>query len=302
MVEFKTYDESKLDEQIELVKDVIKDWDWVIWYPNKKSLKESYSLENFTPETRHYVYDKKKLVGFLSSTVEREIDGILWGSIHIPFIRKDYEYIEKDLMNRTIELLKSKGVKAIRAIAMPGWGETIPILERLNFKERTLLSYVTLFNVNKFVTPGYIRPKQSIFDMEIENNFDFLIETISQINSQLVDRVRKKINDYQINNSLISSIVTKIGDNLAYGLIYVLTNYLEMPGRAFLEVQQLLNNGEDHSIKAVLYATIKYLAHKADQAGYSILWHEMRDINLLKDYEPLNLKFDPCYSYVLRID
>ncbi len=54
MAIFKTYDGSQLDDQIELVKDVIKEWDWVIWYPNKESLSKSYSQKGFTANTHHY--------------------------------------------------------------------------------------------------------------------------------------------------------------------------------------------------------------------------------------------------------
>ena len=40
-------DESKIDAQIELVQEIIKDWEWVIWYPNKDSLLKSYSEGRF---------------------------------------------------------------------------------------------------------------------------------------------------------------------------------------------------------------------------------------------------------------
>ena len=98
MIKYRNYDDSLLEDQLELVKDVIKDWEWVIWYPNKQSLLESYSRPGFSADTRHYAFDGEKMVGFLSSTIEREIEDVQYGSIHIPFIRKEYEYIEEELL------------------------------------------------------------------------------------------------------------------------------------------------------------------------------------------------------------
>lgn len=302
MAIFKTYDGSQLDDQIELVKDVIKEWDWVIWYPNKESLSKSYSQKGFTANTRHYAYENNKLVGFLSSTVEKEIDEVLWGSIHIPFIRKGFEHIEKELMDIANNILASQGVKVIRTIAMPGWGDTIQILERHGFGERILLSYVTLFSVSNLLTSGYIDTKSSIFNESDENYNDYLIETISKINSQSRDELRERLDNYYANKTLIARAITQIEQNIAYGLVFKGDNYLEIPGRAFLEVQHSANDGNKDLIKDVIIDTFMYLTNKAKEVGYETLWHEVRDVNLLKHYEQLELKFEPCYRYILRVE
>ena len=92
MVEFKTYEESRLDAHIQLVLEVSKDWEWMPWYPNQDELKKIYSREGFTPDTRHYAYDGAELVGFLSSAVEEVVDGVQFGSFHIPYIKIELIY------------------------------------------------------------------------------------------------------------------------------------------------------------------------------------------------------------------
>nr|NHJ84199.1 hypothetical protein [Asgard group archaeon] len=130
-MQFKIYDESRLDDHIELVNDVIKDWEWISWYPTKEQLRVAYSREGFTPETRHYLYDGDKLVAFLSSAVEEVDDkGVQHGSIHRPFVRKGYEHLEDKLMEKTLGELKARGVKVVRTNLKPGMGNLAEILER----------------------------------------------------------------------------------------------------------------------------------------------------------------------------
>ncbi|GAG95338.1 unnamed protein product, partial [marine sediment metagenome] len=99
-MEFKIYEESRLKDLGELVKEVVKDWAYDPWYPSMEQLKEVYSAEGFTPETRHFLYDGDKLVAFLSSAIEDEVDGVQWGSIHMPFIRKGYEKVQEKLYDK----------------------------------------------------------------------------------------------------------------------------------------------------------------------------------------------------------
>jgi hypothetical protein len=112
---FEIYDKSRLDDQVKFIDEVTNSWKWKPWYPSKEELSEIYSRENFTADTRHYVYDGNKLVAFLSSAVEGIVDGEQTGSIHIPFVREGYNEVKESLMTKTIETLKIKGVKTIFA-------------------------------------------------------------------------------------------------------------------------------------------------------------------------------------------
>lgn len=123
-MEFCTYNEQYLNNQVKLVRKVTNDWK-NFSYPDVQRLKSIYSKETFTPDTRHYLFDDDNLVGFLSSAVEGIEGGILYGSIQYPFvdvsdITKRIE-LQKDLMDRAKSTLKKKGVSVIRSIFNESW-------------------------------------------------------------------------------------------------------------------------------------------------------------------------------------
>lgn len=300
MVKFSIYDESKLDAQIELVQEVIKDWDWVIWYPNKESLKESYSREGFSPETRHYAYDGEKLVGFLSSTIERKIDDVLFGSIHIPFIRKGYEHVEEELVKKAINTLQTKGAEAIRSFAMPGWGNTIQILEKHGFKEKKLLSYATMFSVNLLMSKDYKKPEH-IAEIVLPKDDYKLVECIVKESKQAREVIERYIDKLITDDALVAStIVYNYGDT-SFGYLAKGLQYLEMPGRIFLSFVPVVKKENMRFFKEVIKDGFEFLARKAKKAGYDTLWYEARDVENVELYKELGLKMEPTYGFTLRV-
>jgi len=123
-MKFSIYKEEFLKDQVELVSKVTKNWD-DYGYPDVEQLKEVYSRETFTPDTRHYLFEDDKLVGFVASAVENKEGDIQYGSIQFPFVDKSNPEerikIEKDLMTKAMETLKTKGVHVIRSIFSEKW-------------------------------------------------------------------------------------------------------------------------------------------------------------------------------------
>ncbi|MGC9777836.1 MAG: hypothetical protein HZR80_01175 [Candidatus Heimdallarchaeota archaeon] len=292
-MQFKTYSKSRLDDHINLVQDVIKDWDWKLWYPEKEELAKTYSQEGFTPETRHYVYENELLVGFLSSAVEEKVDGIQYGSIHILFIRQGYEHIEEELMTKTIEVLKSKGVEVIRTASMPGWGNYSQTLEQWGFKKEALLAQRTIFEPSDLLDPHYTVP-DSIVEIALPQDKEKLVEAM-----QLYDkRSKEEIN--QLLDELVSSgeyfagaIVMKDNKPLSAGLLtegYSSTT-------AFLSRLPI----PEESFEWVLQDLFLFLVHKAHKLGITLLWHQMFDVSYAPYYAGLNLKFEPFHRYLLPL-
>ncbi len=300
MVKFSIYDESKLDAQIELVQDVIKNWNWVIWYPNKESLKESYSREGFSPETRHYAYDGEKLVGFLSSTIERKIDDVLFGSIHIPFIRKGYEYIEEELVKKAITTLQTKGAEAIRSFAMPGWGNTIQILEKCGFKEKKLLSYATMFSVNLLMSKDYKKPEH-VAEIVLPKDDYKLVECIMKENKQPREVIERYIDKLIADDALVASTIVYNYGDASFGYLAKGLQYLEMPGRIFLSFAPVVKKENMRFFKDIIKDGFEFLARKAKKAGYDTLWYEARDVENVELYKELGLKMEPTFGFTLRI-
>ncbi|MCY3414167.1 MAG: hypothetical protein INQ03_21155 [Candidatus Heimdallarchaeota archaeon] len=124
-MKYSTYKEDYLEDQIQLVTKVTKDW-FGFGYPNSaEQLKEVYSRETFTPDTRHYLYDNDKLVGFIASAVENKEGEIQYGSIQYPFVDagNDEERLklEQKLLKKATETLKEKGVNIIRSTFNDDW-------------------------------------------------------------------------------------------------------------------------------------------------------------------------------------
>ena len=108
-LEYRTYSEELLSMQHAFISEVTKDWKgWS--YPSLKDLKEVYARDGFTPDTRHYAFIDDEMVGFVSSAVERIIDGVQTGSIQVPFIKDNDPEVAEFLMEKAISVLKEKGV------------------------------------------------------------------------------------------------------------------------------------------------------------------------------------------------
>ncbi|NHJ41008.1 MAG: hypothetical protein FK731_13335 [Asgard group archaeon] len=292
-MEFKTYDESRLDDHIELVQEVIKEWDWESWYPTKEQLKRNYSSEGFTPETRHYLYDNEKLIAFLSSAVEEVIDGVQHGSIHRLFIRKGYEYAEDKIMKKTIDELKARGVKIISTSIKPGMGNLREILERWGFGERTIMDYSVIFPIKEYVNSKYQKPDY-IIDIDFDTDLELLVNAIYNQGSQTKEYVTKRLEAQINNNRVFAAVVAKKDEKiLSYGLLY----HGNRPERAFMSSISLQKNENGNLIKDIFY----FLVEKANKFDKSFLYHQITDFSLMEHYTDLNLKFVPSYKYILRL-
>ncbi|MFX1253357.1 MAG: hypothetical protein ACFFCZ_17240 [Promethearchaeota archaeon] len=297
MVEFKMYDELRLDDHIKLVLEVIEDWDWKPWYPNQEELKRIYSREGFTPDTRHYVYDDEKLVGFLSSGVDGEVDGVLFGSFHIPFIKKGYEHIEDELFSKTINTLKERGVEAIRTTTMPGWGPMPKMLEKLGFGEQKFLAMRTIFetdaiDVSTFQKPEYIQVVDIIKDREI------LKKTIHSARGTPLEEIDSTLNYFATHDMYYVGVVVNTELVTTYGMLYEGPNYEgDTIKRAFISRIPFSKEVDKQILKEVFL----YLVYKAKEMNIDLLWHQIADNVPLEYYDDLSLKFEPFYEYVLRL-
>ncbi len=122
-MKYSTYKEEFLEKQVALVNNVTEGWNFN--YPNAEQLKEAYGRENFTPDTRHYLFVEDELVGFVASAVENKEGEIQYGSIQLPFVnlanKKKKQELELELIERAKATLKEKGVNIIRSNFEESW-------------------------------------------------------------------------------------------------------------------------------------------------------------------------------------
>ena len=109
----KNFQEEFLEEQEKVGIEATKDWSGFGQTP-AATLKQIYSGENFDPETKFYAFDGDKLVGFLTSTILPEQDGIKKANLEFPIVLAEHEECAELLFNSAIETLKKKGVKKVQ--------------------------------------------------------------------------------------------------------------------------------------------------------------------------------------------
>lgn len=294
-MEFRIYDEQRLDDHIELVNEVIKDWEWISWYPTKEQLRIAYSREGFTPDTRHYLYDNDKLIGFLSSAVEeKDEDGIQHGSIHRLFVRKGYEYVEDKIMKKTLDLLKERGVQIVRTSIKPGMGNLAGILERWGFGERTKMDYSVIFKIEDYVNADFQKPEYLI-DIDLETDRELLIDAIYSDRKRTKEEIANRLETLIKNKRIVAAVVAKENNEI---LTYCMVYTGNTTKRAFMEALPKLKPLNEMHIKDIF----SFIVGKVYKAGKVFLYHQITDFDLVNYYKDLDLKFVPSYKYILRFE
>ncbi|MCG3254534.1 MAG: hypothetical protein KAU62_00540 [Candidatus Heimdallarchaeota archaeon] len=289
---FEIYNQSRLDDQLKLIDEVSVQWKWKPWYPSKEDLTEIYSQESFTADTRHYVYDRAELVAFLSSAVERIIDGEQTGSIHIPFVKDGYKDVEEALMKKTMEILKSKGVEVVHAYIMPAWGNVEEIITKRGFTKKILIAYRTLIKIKDFVDKGYSKP-DNLQNLDIRKDRELVVDMIHKIRGISKQEVEKIIDNLIAENLFIAGSMIRDGDDVAVGLLY----RAYQPEKGFLRLFCQSKNKE----KNLIVDNFSYLVQKADETGLNLIWHQVPDVSFIDKYEEFNLDFETFNEYVLKL-
>jgi hypothetical protein len=295
-MEFKIYEESRLENLGKLVKDVVKDWPQDPWYPTMKQLKEVYeNNENFTPETRHFVYDGDKLVAFLASALEDEVEGVQWGSIHMPFIRKGYEKVEPKLFDKTMEVLKEKGAQKIRAFARPEYGYIPDLLKKWGFKKteetgKRIILKAKDFADSKFDKPDYFYELDLKDDKHLEKFKKFYLKARTEVTEENFDQTMLAFRERELT---ISCVIAKKDEALSYGLLYK----ADQPGRSFLSSIPIFSKDYEYILKEML----TFMANKAKEGGYEEIYHGLVDQENEELYKKMGIEFSPTFRYELDL-
>lgn len=140
----KQYQEAFLEAQERVGKEVTKNWA-VFGQTPADQLKKAYSQPGFDPETRHYCFKVGELIGFLTSEVLEEVDGVRKANLEFPLVLPGHEEVESLLYEKAIKVLKKKGVTAVRSRVSDSWGKTVEMAERYGyaFLEERAVDYST---------------------------------------------------------------------------------------------------------------------------------------------------------------
>jgi hypothetical protein len=255
MVDFKTYKEDYLDNQVKLVREVTKDWHG-FHYPNKEIIKGWYEEnENFTPETRHYAFVDNELIGFLSSAVEGEFSGITYGSIQYPFVREGNEEIRDKLMKKAIETLQAKNVQIIQTYIYECWGANVfPKINKYGYDDGRVVRRYARFMPKDFFFPDFEKPKE-IREVDVDKDMELLVksyETEGQNNPIIIN--------WKESDRLVSNAIIRENDDIiAHGMF---DQVAENPKRGDMSHISIFKEGKEH----LRLPMFKYLINKANEA------------------------------------
>ncbi|MFX1513471.1 MAG: hypothetical protein ACFFCQ_12860 [Promethearchaeota archaeon] len=295
-MEYKNYEESRLDDQIELVNEVTKDWK--LWgYPNKEGLIRTYSREGFTPETRHYLYEGDKLLGFVSSQVEPVQDGVQMGSLQYPFVRAGHEELTEKLMNKAISVLKEKGVKKVACRWRKHWGIVPKLVKKFGYTDETQINLTAEIDLTSYEPSSVNNPNLRSVDPVADR--EELIRVFRSETPETVptEQIAQGIDGWKERNDQIIAnvIVTEGSEILSHSML--LYNQQDKT-RGFLTGISIYKKGNEHLISDVY----NFLCAKAKKAGIKTLQHTIASQVTDADYKSLGLSFDPIYSYTLNLE
>lgn len=207
----KSYQESFLNDQERVGKEVTKDWKGFAQTPADQ-LKQIYSQPGFDPETRLYCFKDNTLIGFLPSKVEG--DNREEASLEFPLVLPEHKEAESLLFERAIEVLRSKGVRAVKARGCEGWGRTLEMARRWAFTRDAELAIIFSMNVGAqkgedisgaedITTYSHQRDLEQMIDIFIREfnmtpeqartNFETIAKSGEQVITHLVIRKEGKI-------------------------------------------------------------------------------------------------------------
>ncbi len=113
MVEIRNFKREYVRLQSNLGLEITKDWNHYFQIRPER-LEYIYSAPTFDPDTRFYAFDGGKLVGFISSAVDGEKNGIISSTTQYPIVNPEYPEAEELLMKKMFDTLRSKGAETVR--------------------------------------------------------------------------------------------------------------------------------------------------------------------------------------------
>ncbi len=210
MYEHKTYESEMLKSTHDFITMITKDWDnWQ--YPSYEILKENYeSRPNFTPETRHYAFKDEKMVGFLASAKEREIEGKTYGSIQRPFILDDNPEIEKFLMEKAVGALKEKGVNIIRTNYRKGWGD-MGFMKRNKYSDGEVYFKAARIPFKNFNVSGI---SEEVRELDLVEDKQALIKAFQTEMPQTAEEIGTIIDNWKDATTILTNAIIREGDEI----------------------------------------------------------------------------------------
>ena len=221
-LEIRFFEESFIEEQVNIGKSVLSTWKMASQTP-VDGLKVFYSEDGFDPKTRLYAFREDKMVGFLTSAVQKtENEQPLTASLEFPIVLPNEKEATDLLFTRAIEILKEKGVKKINTRAGKIWGNTLELCKKYEYTKGTTLAKMGTINPQK-AKNDYIFSNVHAFNLETD--FDAMIDLFKEyynLSDEQVDGIKIQLQDLAkyVGKIIAQNIIKEEEKIVARQLIY----------------------------------------------------------------------------------
>ncbi|MCY3413580.1 MAG: hypothetical protein INQ03_18200 [Candidatus Heimdallarchaeota archaeon] len=209
MYEIKPFQEAYIGDQYRIGASIYNLWP-MGGQTKIKELKESYSKEDFDPETRLYAFINDEMVGFITTKLLENNEAYFeW-----PYVLRDHRIAEELLINRAIDVLKAKGVTKLITRAGNYWGRTRDLAEHYRFTyDRDIVSS-GLFKISviKYTDHSKVVVYSNQFEGLLKDYLKMRINDDSQIDQIIAfnNNIRigeEKLNPWDIPYSIEANII-----------------------------------------------------------------------------------------------
>ncbi|MCG3256809.1 MAG: hypothetical protein KAU62_12010 [Candidatus Heimdallarchaeota archaeon] len=230
----KPYEPGFEEEQVKVGLEVVKNWVWP-FQNNLESLRNLYSSPDFDSETAFFCFKEDKMIGFTSARIGVQ-EGVvgpsikqgeqLGASLALPRVLPNNEEAEDLLMEKILEILKSKNVPFILARVSTMHTNSIELARKWGFKEHKdyPLGYKLYFHY--VLEKGKIEDKTVDVDrFDSERDIDDCVISVSNFFKSSKEKARNDIINIDSSDDLVSHLVIRKDGDLE-GYCYALPNSL----------------------------------------------------------------------------
>jgi len=280
--ELKSYQKGFEEDQARVGEEVARSWIFAHQTPADR-LKEVYSQPDFDPETRHYCFKGKEMVGFLTTRILEEEEGKpKKASLVFPSVLLEHEEATDLLYEKAVETLKNKGVEVIETYVSALCGNHVDLANKYGFKYvkdvDNLLYTLKVSNINEKENTSKIRKFDKEKDLEawIE-----LVKKYDEADDERIKRLVEELDDDE--NNLAHLVIEEDGEIVGTTLVWrnpIKHSAANLAHTYFSDPKYL----KQLAAKAAKIA-------KKEKIDYYLIWLFGKRLSLKKEFEQLNVNY-----------
>lgn len=279
----KNYQKGFEDDQAKVGIEVAQSWKYA-HQTSADRLKEIYSLPEFDPETRHYCFEKDKMVGFLTSKViEPKEDGKRRASLVFPSVLPGYEKAADLLIEKAFETLKKKDVEVVETYVSAISGNNYDLAKKWDYKHIQDIDNI-VFILNGWEIKADLDTSK-IRKFDHEKDFDkwlSLVKEYDGLTDEQTEQLVKELKNEQDN--IVAHLVIEEDEEIV-GTTMIFRNEIK-PSTANLAYTYVTNA----EYLKMLATKVKEIGVKKDIDMFFI-WLFRGRLKLRKYFDELNFKY-----------